>query len=267
MADVTVTRAGGLTIASFEPNQLGIVISPREGRTVFPMSAADVIAADSTVVAALDGPMFETCDDLSYARSQCADLDYVHQDARAGVRYASDPDKATRGITISAMPNGSSIAEIGGDIPLGAIASVQMYPTLVYDGFVQSVSTSGSNANTLWRAAFAQMRDGRLAFIVGRDSLLGFARSLAAAGVYAAGYTDGGGSALLLADGNRFGSTENRRVASWIVARSKSSVRPSLVAPILVGAAVVATVGVFSYKPSRERIFKSFREMRKRLGA
>lgn len=266
MADATVTRSDGLTFVSFRPEQLGIVVSPRDAGTVVPMTGREAMATDSDIIAAVDGPMFEVCDGLPYSRSNCADLDYVHIDRRAGIDYVSDPDKASRGITLSVLSDGSSVATMGSSIPPNTLVSVQLYPALVFDGYAQSVSGSGSNNSVLWRAAIAQMRDGNLAFVVGRATLSGFARALASNGVLSAGYTDGGGSALLLADGNAYGSNENRRVASWIVVRKLSAVSSRSVLPIIAGAGILAAVAAFAYKPSRNKIADAFRGMRKRIG-
>lgn len=256
MADVVVTQNGGLTIATFDPAQLGIVVSPRPDGNVYPLSGSSVTAQHPDVVAALDGPMFEVCDGQPYSRSQCADLDYEHFDARSGISYASDPDKISRGIAFSVLSDGSVAVSIGGSRPSEATVSVQLYPTLVYDGAVQSVSTSGSNTSIVWRAALALMSDGKLAFIVGRYTLPGFAEALSEIGVVAAGYTDGGGSALLLADGNAFGSSEGRRVASWLVARKRSSVASNVSSlPLFFGIGMILTAGALAHERSREKIW------------
>lgn len=255
MAEVEVFQSQGLTLAAFDPLQLGIVVHPRSDGNVIPMSGREVVASNADVIAALDGPMFETCDSRSYATSQCADLDYEHIDRRSGISYASDPDKITRGIAISVMPDGSAVSSLGGDAPNGAIVSVQLYPALVFDGAPQAVSSSGSNDSILWRAALVVLADGRMAFAVGRFSMSGFASALVQVGAIIAGYTDGGGSALMLADGNAFGSTENRRVASWLVVRKRSSIQSTSALSYLIGLGLIATAGAFAYKPSRDRIF------------
>lgn len=257
MAEVVVFQDGNLTLAAFDPIQLGIVVNPRDDGNVFPMTGREVVAGHPDVVAALDGPMFETCDGRSYASSQCADLDYEHVDRRAGIAFDADPDKVTRGIVISVLSDGTATSSLGGASDADALVSIQLYPALVFNGAPQAVSSSGSNDSVLWRAALAVLSDGRMAFAVGRFSMQGFAEALARAGAVIAGYTDGGGSALLLADGNAFGSTENRRVASWLVVRKRSTVESSSALGYLLGIGAIATAGALAYKPSRDRIFKA----------
>jgi len=216
---------GALTFYRFDPARLRIAATPR-GAGFVPQTAAQVAAAGYAAV--LNGPMFSLCSgesarvaqdhpgctgNCTYQYTQCESLDYAHVDAGAGIYAAGD--NPGRGIVL-AVVDGRGVASTGG-VPSSAAVAVQLYPALVAEGVAQNTSAGGSNLETVWRSALALMGDGTFALVVGRMTMAGFAGALRAAGAVAAGYTDGGGSTALLAEGTRVGSSENRPVPSWLV--------------------------------------------------
>jgi hypothetical protein len=231
VSDVNVSTREGATVATFDAPLLSIITFPKSGRTVWPSRASEALQADPSVVAVIDGPMFNNCDSRPYATSSCADMDYLHVDAAKQINYQADSDKRGRGITLSVMPDGSTRWALGASPESGAKTSVQFYPSLVYNGQVQSVSNSGSNANRVWRAGVAQLSDGKLAFVVAQESLSGFAALLRRLGAVHAGYTDGGGSTAVATRERTVGSSENRPVATWLAVRARGSAAPSTSPP------------------------------------
>jgi hypothetical protein len=225
---VEYDRIGGLHRVLFDPSQLGIVAYPRDRPgTYVPLRLTQAMGA-ADVLAALDGPMFSICDAAGYSTSRCADPRFAQQDAGHGVIDLANPSESRKGVTLSIAGGVPRWTRSSSALPNGEVV-VQLYPSLVEDGVVVPVSTTGSNASRVWRAAVAQYRDGRLAFVVGVDSLAGFARALEASGAIWAGYTDGGGSTALGfrstpgGEVYRFGSSEDRPVAVFLVARAHSS--------------------------------------------
>lgn len=241
-----LSERDGLVIVEFSPSALGIAARPISSERYEPIALSDVMWQDD-VLAAIDGPMFGNCDPGStYATSHCADPRYAQLDRSVSL---SDPPNAgndTSGVSVSIV-DGMPIWSLGGSFDPRSTVGVQMYPTLVADGVVSSVSTSGSNAQRVRRMALGQMANGNLAFIYGTDSLAGFARRCREAGAVWAGYTDGGGSAslgyrdALTGTVRRFGVPEasERRVAVFLVAR-----RPSVVGETLKTAGAGLAIGV-----------------------
>ncbi len=222
---------GVLTYYAFPPTALGVYATP-SAAGYLPHRADAPIAAGAH--AALNGPMFALCAGQSariaaahpgctgncqYAYADCEQLDYAHLDAAAGI---ADPGRNPGDGLVIAVVDGTAM--VASEIPAGASVGVQLYPALVRDGQVQPTSSGGSNSEVVWRSALAILSDGSLAFIVGRATMVGFARAIADLGAVAAGYTDGGGSTALATDGGeRVGSTEDRPVPSWLVARDPAT--------------------------------------------
>ena len=236
---VETIRAGGLTLVAFPPSAFGLYLAPhatQSGHTV-PGRAAEALAADPRLVAALDGPMFGLCGGGGYPTATCADLDYLHYDPDAGI---NDPgEDPTKGVTIGAdRLLGRALVATGGRVPPGARVAVQLYPALVRQG--QIVTSATVNPDHVWRAGLAILADGRLAFATLIGSMDEFARALVAAGAREAGYTDGGGSTRLEIAGEGFvGDRENRRVASFLVVRRPAELTATRIALGSLG--VVAT--------------------------
>lgn len=185
-----------------------------------PHNAQDVMAITGAD-AALDGPMFSLCDSSqSYASADCGVVGYKHLDLATGVNIPSS--FPSRGMTISIKNGVASPTDVS-----GAQVAVQLYPTLVTDGR-PAMFGSGAVAS---RAGLAIMRDGRLAFVTSVPMTLDdFSSKLAAAGAVSAGYTDGGGSTSLAVKPNGYsGSSEHRRVVTWLLAKART---PSVVVPI-----------------------------------
>jgi hypothetical protein len=84
----------------------------------------------------------------------------------------------------------------------------------VLDGSV--VTSPDIDYDVVWRAGLAAMADGSMALAVMQSSMDDFARALQGAGAVQAGYTDGGGSAALVTPDGVAGSSEGRRVATWL---------------------------------------------------
>lgn len=245
---------GVLTYYAFPPSALGVYATPTAGGYTPHRSDAPIRAGAH---AALNGPMFALCGGQSariaaahpgctgncqYAYADCERLDYAHLDATTGVVDAGrNPGD---GLVIAVVDGAAVVAS---EVPPNAAVAVQLYPALVRDGVVQPTSTGGSNTEIVWRSALAILADGSLAFVVGRATMAGFARALADLGAFAAGYTDGGGSTALATDGGeRVGSTEDRPVPSWLVARdpaSGSGASPN--ALLAVGAAALASLAAW----------------------
>lgn len=211
------------------------------GDTAVPHSASEALQ-NSGGEAVLDGPMFTKCDPSgSYASQDCGHVVYQHFDLSSGVSFESK--RSSVGMTISVMPDGSTVAASGSTAAQGARLSVQLYPKLVVQGQPASVADQGVFG---YVAALAVMRDGRMAFVIGRNmSLPTFARQLADAGAVYAGYTDGGGSASLATLDGYVGSSEHRRVLTWLVA--KPSTGSSMLAMLAVAALAIG-VGWWWYK-------------------
>ena len=217
----------GLTWVAFPAAQFGIFSAPRTAPGARPSDRAPTTAAEaleaSGALAVLDGPMFERCEGRTYAASTCADLDYLHR-----APGLSDPgEHPTRGATLSAWKGGASIAP-GAQVDPRAQVAVQLYPALLLDG--RNVATDdGTNTDRVWRAGVGlHPRLGVVFAVMPSATMRGFAEALRALGVVSAGYTDGGGSASLLVRGlERVGSSENRRVASWLVALPPSAPAPA----------------------------------------
>lgn len=234
-----------LTRVAFAPEWFGLYLAPSAGGRadrVSPINVDDVQRAlGADLKAALDGPMFSNCSSGSYAASTCADIRYLHLDRVAGISIASE--RPTDGITLGTRGDGSiAFAVRGTSIPDDARIAVQLFPPLVVDGEVVA-SNVGTNAESTRRAAAGLLEDGRIAFAVASGvSMVAFAQMLRSAGFVWAGYTDGGGSTSLLANGEHVGSPERRRVASFLVAREPSwgGGSGSVVAPVVLGVAGAA---------------------------
>jgi phosphodiester glycosidase len=205
------SQVGNVTLFGFSASQLGIheqVISP--GRTV-PHGPTEVLSL-SGAAAALNGPQYDLCNGGTDATSQCDIVDFLQFDGSRGV---NDPGtRPGQGITISIV-NGTPQVMPGGVMTPGASVAVQLWPPLVTGG--QNVTNASLNTDVVWRSALCVMNDGSMAFAVGMMAMSDFADALVAAGAVTAGYTDGGGSSSLVVPGAVVGSSEGRRVASWLV--------------------------------------------------
>lgn len=262
-----------LSIIAFEPSLFSLYVRPSSvpGR-MLPSGPADVVAAlGGSLQAALDGPMFDRCDSgligtdaERYAASQCARILYAHFDRESGLNIPSTEPGS--GITIGVRENGEAFSVSGGVVPADARTAVQLFPTLVRDGQV-IVSNDGNNAERNWRAGMGVLRDGRLAFaVMNGASMPVFAQALIDAGFVSAGYSDGGGSTSLITPGARVGSSEGRRVASFLVARAPggfgglSRIEPgtiAIVAGSVAGGLVLLTgaaLAVRWYRTHRSRL-------------
>ncbi len=204
----------GLQWIEFSPNQLGVfgMRGPQGG--FIPFTADEVIAANPEFAAVLDGPMFEKCGGgHAYESYTCGDPGYLLADGT----LQEATEHPSRGGTIY-IKDGVAEYASGAPANLPGIA-VQGYPSLLENG-ENVASLTGQNAERGWRAALVLLENGNLAFAVGQDTMPGFAARLKRIGGRYAVYTDGGGSAKIVTqNGERAGSSENRRVPVYLVVR------------------------------------------------
>jgi hypothetical protein len=215
----TLVEQDGLTAYVFPATRLGLYMDPVVDVHVRPHTAAEALAAYPKADAMLDGAMFRLTDRRGYETSQKAMLDYgARDDAHELSYHGLYPG---RGITI-AVHDGRAVVADGWSAPELAHVAAQFYPTLVHGGAV--VARRDRNTQRVQRAGLAVLRDGRLALFVCKAGLRVVAERLRGVlDATDAGYTDGGGSTrLALRDGRWFGSTENRRVACWLLATTES---------------------------------------------
>lgn len=230
----------GLTMLLFPPSELSLYAHSAGGDRAVPHTSTEALR-NSGGEAVLDGPMFAPCDPLAevpYARQECGHVLYKHFDLSSGIDFGSQ--RSSSGMTISVMPDGSTVAASGSTAAPGARVSVQGYPSLVIGGDPAPVADQGAFS---YVAALAVMSDGRMAFVIGRNmSLPTFAEQLADAGARYGFYTDGGGSASLETLNEYVGHSEHRRVLTWLVA--KPSVAVGLPSALGLAAIAVVTIGV-----------------------
>ncbi len=143
----TLRVAGRLTLIEFPPDMLGLYVQPAGPDQGVPLTADQVLRANPSVVALLNGPMFDLCpgqpDD--YGAYTCGRFRYLHADAGAGV--LAPGTNPSSGLTI-AVVNGQGLAFPGAADPPGATFALQLYPALVAGGAVQPVSTGGTSLPT-----------------------------------------------------------------------------------------------------------------------
>jgi hypothetical protein len=206
-------QSGNLTIAAFQPSQLGILALPNADGTVTPIGPGDVLTYAPNIDAAINGPMYDTCGGADDASASCDIVDFLQYDSQRGVSLPGS--RPGQGIVISVV-NGVATASDTIAVPPGASVSVQCYPSIVEN----SVTTNPADSTVEMRSALAILNDGRLAFALAQEgaTMPQFAQALMRAGATYAGYTDGGGSAHLVTQSGIQGATEQRRVATWLTA-------------------------------------------------
>lgn len=240
-----LAQQGPLTAWVFPASSLSAWGKRAPDGTLVPSRASEALAANPRARAVLDGSMFSLCSSGGYARADCADLDYLLR----GEGVSDGGENPTDGLTISVTPAGTARVLPGAAVVDGARVAVQLYPTLVRDGAV-IVSNRDNNADRVWRAALGVMADGRLVFAIMVADMQTFARALIAFGVRDAGYTDGGGSASLAVRGDqRYGASEDRRVASWLLAYDPAP--PAGLPSPFATVAVAAALGALTYAAVR----------------
>ncbi len=214
--------AAGRTLwyVAFDAAGLGVWQDPTgTGRGVAPHTAAEALKANPDALWVLDGPMFTNVDKKRphYSTYLVGQLDYALYDAR-GVKDDGGPKTDARGATLSVVNGAWSVAP-GDAVAPGASAAVQGYPWVVRDGAV--LATRAKNTDSVWRAGVGALDDGRLVFLVGKMPMWAFGEAALGLriGVRELLYTDGGGSTRLARRGQWAGSSENRRVASWLLVR------------------------------------------------
>jgi hypothetical protein len=211
---VTPTTTRGVTLLRFAPSRLGLWLddgaTPGDNRVA--MHKPAVALQRSGAVAVLDGAMFRVRDGRGYREGGDAQLEYRAADG-SGLEHDGGAATDARGVTIG-VAGGYAYALDGDQVPVGSTCAVQLYPALVRGGV--NVANPRVNRALVWRAGLCAMRDGQLAFAVGRMSMHAFAETLVTLGAEDAGYTDGGGSTCLLTREGRWGSREDRPVATYL---------------------------------------------------
>jgi len=235
---MTIERihVGNLTFLMFEPSMLSLYVDSLGGSTAKPHRYTEALATTGAD-AVMDGPMFH--EPSSYSTYTSGQLHFRHFDLRTGVNVGSS--YPSQGMTISVLPNGSVRVANGDSVDPEARVAIQLYPALVRDGHPVTVQPGTISA----RAALAVMADGRMAFVVSSPMLMtAFVRSLVTAGVMNAGYTDGGGSTSLAdSAGTYAGSSEHRRVLSWLFAKASETGNSARGLAVSTKNAVVANPG------------------------
>lgn len=243
MASLSAQRVGALSFLTFSPSDFGLYANVTSSNQVVPTSPREVLAA-ANADAALDGPMFDVCPgqqgvpsgNAAYAVSHCDRLEYAHHDETSGLIVPSQ--YPTRGITIS-VKGGQAVAMAGDNMPAGSTVAIQLYPALLLNGEVKASATI--DTDRVWRAGVGIMNDGSMGFAVGNMSMFDFANAMKNAGFSSAGYTDGGGSTALVTDSGVTGSSEGRRVASWMIVRKRGLFQ---LPPSMGGGGVPESVGI-----------------------
>lgn len=217
------SQFGNLSVYAFPASQLGIYGQQAGGPSRFLPIPADQVLEASGADAALDGTQWDNCpgndfqgDSVRNAQSTCAYPVFMAFDADSGVNAPSL--RPGDGLTIS-VAGGQASALPGAQAAPGATVAMQLFPGLVSAGAVIA-DNSGSNANSMWRAALAIMSPTQLAFVVGTGTMVDFANAILQMGATDAGYTDGSYSAALATSGGVSGPTPYRHVPLWLVARS-----------------------------------------------
>ena len=216
--DLQRTQYRGLTLLTFPASMLSLYAETSSGNVATPHTSSEVMHATGAE-AVLDGPMFNRCNpNLGYDAQSCGHVLYKHFDLTSGVNIPSS--YPNQGVTISVLRDGSTQAASGAAVPSGAVVAVQLYPELVANGAPVPVRLQDSAS----RAALAIMRDGKLALVTSSPMTMpDFAQRLAEAGALYAGYTDGGGSTSLETQDGYTGSSEHRRVLTWLLAKARQS--------------------------------------------
>lgn len=159
---------------------------------------------------ALDGPMFGPSGRVT---------EWTLRDRATGVDLTGS--RRGEGLYLSVADGRATMARA----PLeGAAVVVQTWPPLLEGGRVVATNV-GTNAERVWRAALGILADGRVCAAVRQADVVTFARDLAAHGVTAAGYTDGGSSTVLWTrEAPAWGrQTAGAKVPAWITAEAPSS--------------------------------------------
>lgn len=227
----TWERSQSLDVLQIRAADLHVWSSPT-GNGSAPTTAALVREAlrarGVPVYAVIDGPMFSTCagdpgrrsgetEVAWYRRATCGRVGYRLLDPASGVDIQPTAAHVAVGATISVV-DGRFRGASGSTVAPGATVAVQGYPPLVERG-VSVARNVGSNAETTYRVALVMLTEDVGAFAIGRSDMEGFAARLVRMGAVWATYLDGGGSARGLdRNGAYKGSSENRRVPSFLYA-------------------------------------------------
>lgn len=200
-------------------DRASLIIRPQDlhlYRSARPCTASEALAAVPSAFVVLDGVMFSNCDPAArgYGDSRCGDPTYLLLDRSTGLHEPSE--RADVGMTISIV-GCRAVAKPGAAVATGASVAVQGYPTLVRDGVARRFSDDAS-MRTTWRAGFGITRSGHVVLAIAYMQLGEFAEWARSIGATDFVYSDGGGSGRMQwRDGRWVGSTEDRRVPSFLV--------------------------------------------------
>lgn len=256
-----LVQTNGLTAYVFPASQLGVLAQPTADGNATPIAPSDVLAMLPSSLAALNGPAYDTCGGVSEASAVCEIPTFAISDSSRGISFAGS--RPNNSYTISVVAGQVQVTP-GSAVPFGAGVAVQGWLTLVRNGRVVA-SNDGQNAETGWRSALAVLDSSTLAIVIGYMDMVGFATAMATyLGATDAVYTDGGGSTALVVPQNTYGSTENRRVAAWLVVNPPVGL--ASVAGTIVFSLVIAGLAAAGYyvltRPTEVR--KNPRKRRKR---
>jgi len=211
-----ILSAGGLSYVRFPASQMGVYLDNIGDNLAKPHTAAEVLALCPEAEAVLDGPMFEIADGTGeYAKYKKGKLDYRYLDTHDGDNASGGTATDRKGCTLSIVGGVPGWSD-GDSVAPGSSVAIQFYPTLVRQGVV--VASATVNTSKVWRAGVGSIGND-IVFAVMVGTMAEFAIALLALGCLDAAYGDGGGSARLAvreAGVPSRGSSENRRVPSWI---------------------------------------------------
>lgn len=213
-----ILDGAGLKYVRFPVGQLGVYVEHynSDPNLAVPHTAAEVLVLCPVAEAVIDGPMFDVADGTgSYTKYRVGRIDYRLTDTEDGDNVDGGTKTDRKGCTLSVV--GGHAMWTDGDSPVqGAGVAVQLYPSLVRAGKI--TASPSVNKSNVWRAGIGSIGDD-IVFAVAQCSMVEFARRMLFLGCLEAGYTDGGGSARLAVREKGVpsaGSSENRRVPSWI---------------------------------------------------
>lgn len=213
-----ILESNGLKYVRFPASQMGVYLDSVGENLAKPHTAAEVLQLCPEAEAIIDGPMFEIADGTGeYAKYKKGRLDYRYLDTQDGDNADGGTKTDRKGYTLSIV-NGIPEWSDGDSVAPGAGVAVQFYPTLVRRGIV--VASPTVNTTKVWRAGVGSIGND-VVFAVMIGTMTEFAVALLALGCLDAAYGDGGGSTRLAVREKGIpsaGSSENRRVPSWITA-------------------------------------------------
>lgn len=220
MVDIIRGRNYCLVVGS--PSQFGLYARPfpNEPQVFHPFRLNEIASQFDAVI---DGPMYDTLDNpLGYSGIQIYEsytrgkmLANVY-DPRFNVDFRGDSDWSRNGASISLVGNQLITLEHQ-ERARNCTVSVQLRPFLVLNSELVFTDTQRSRVID-WRAGAGVLRDGNLGFLGWEEGIEWGGRFALNHGFVNFGYTDGGGSTSIWANGQHvFGPRFQRRIGSALV--------------------------------------------------